>query len=332
MHREELSIDNGLPVEAPEAMSVTCPRCESEVPTSIYCVACGCPLETEAPAEEGTGSKELRFDLTPLKEMQAEGEPGADEAMGDPRFDAAESKILGINLDFEPMEQESLITTHTVEALEPEAPGDEIEAPETELQEYGEQRGETLQAEAPRGPDPAIQGLANELLNSVYLELWSVGLLRKEGTGEEQFLTTFNAYHDRVERCISQRDHLLDQIKDLEAYETKVREAQIELDELDVRRSLGDLHGGEYEAMAPALRWTIDHSEAEIEGRRGRIALLEDPIGLMPPEKVEEAAALAVEGLELIGEAEASARLSPETAAKVRASVAMIEGLLKRTP
>ena len=38
------------------------------------------------------------------------------------------------------------------------------------------------------------------------------------------------------------------------------------------------------------------------------------------------------EALELVREAEASARLSPETAAKVRASVAMIEGLLKRTP
>ncbi len=46
---------------------------------------------------------------------------------------------------------------------------------------------------------------------------------------------------------------------------------------------------------------------------------------------VEEAAALAVEALELVNEAEASAKLSPGTAAKVRASVEMIEGLLKRT-
>ena len=332
MHREDLSTVRGLPVEAPEARMVTCPRCESEVPSSLYCVACDCPLEIEAPAEEGTGSDELRFDLTPLKEMQAEVEPRADEAVAEPHFAAVESTVQGINFDLEPMEKESLITTHSVEDFEPQAPDDGIEAPETGLQEDREPAGETLQTEETGGPDPAIEELANELLNSVYLELWSVGLLRKEGTGEEQFLKTFDAYHDRVERCINQRDHLLDQIRNLEAYEAKAREARIELDELGIRRSLGDLHGGEYEAMAPALRWTIDHFEAEIEGRRGRIALLEDPIGLMPPGKIEEAAALAAEALELVREAEASARLSRGTAAKVRASVEVIEGLLKRTP
>jgi hypothetical protein len=319
-------------LEAPEARTVTCPRCESEVPSSLYCVACDCPLEIEAPAEQVAGSDELRFDLTPLKEMQAEREPGAHEAMTEPRYAAVESTVQGINFNLEPMEKESLNTTPTAEALEPEAPDDGIEAPETGLQEDREPKRETLQTEEPGGPDPAIEELANELLNSVYLELWSVGLLRKEETGEEQFLRTFDAYHDRVERCIGQRDHLLDQIDDLEAHEAKAREARIELDELDIRKSLGDLHEGEYEARVPALKWAIDHFEAEIKGRRGRIALLEDPIGLMPPGKVDEATTLAVEALELVREAEASARLSRGTAAKVRASVEVIEGLLKRTP
>jgi len=332
MRHEEMGTEMRPSLEAPETTSVTCPHCEGEVPSSLYCVACGCPLEIKAPAEEGAGSDELRFDLTPLKEMQAEREPGAHEAMAEPRFAAVESTVQGINFNLEPMEKESLITTPTVEDLEPEAPDDGIEAPETGPQEDREPRGETLQTEEPEGHDPAIEKLANELLNSVYLELWSISLLRKEGTGEEQFLRTFDAYHGRVEKCIGQRDHLLDQIRDLEAQESKARGARIELDELDIRKSLGDLHEGEYEAMAPALRWTIDHFEAEIKGRRGRIALLEDPIGLMPPGKVDEATTLAAEALEIVREAEASARLSRGTAAKVRASVEVIEGLLKRTP
>ncbi len=332
MRHEEMGTEMRPSLEAPETTSVTCPHCEGEVPSSLYCVACGCPLEIEAPAEEGAGSDELRFDLTPLKEMQAEREPGAHEAMAEPRFAAMESTVQGINFNLEPMEKESLNTTPTAEALEPEAPDDGIEAPETGLQEEGEPERETLQTEEPGGPDPAIEELANELLNSVYLELWSVGLLRKEETGEEQFMRTFEAYHGRVERCIGQRDHLLDQIDDLEAHETKASEARIELDELDIRKSLGDLHEGEYEARAPALRWTIGHFEAEIEGRRGRIALLEDLFRLIPPGKVEEATTLAAEALELLREAEASARLSPGTAAKVKASVDVIRGLLKRTP
>ena len=332
MHREEMGTEMNHSPEAPEAKTVTCPRCESEVPSSLYCVACDCPLEIEAPSEEGAGSDELRFDLTPLKEMQAEGESRADEAMAEPRFAAVESTVQGINFDLEPMEKESLIPIPTIEAMEPKPPEDEIEAPETGLQEDREPEGETRHTEEPEGTDPAIEELANELLNSVYLELWSVGLLRKEGTGEEQFTRTFEAYHGRVEKCIGQRDHLLDQIRDLEAHEAKSREARIELDELDIRKSLGDLHEGEYEAMAPALKWSIDHFEAEIEERQGRIALLEDPIALMPPGKVDEATTLAVEALELVREAEASARLSRGTATKVRTSVEMIEGLLKRTP
>jgi len=331
LHREEMGTEMNHSLEAPEAKTVTCPRCESEVPSSLYCVACDCPLEMEAPAEEGAGSDELRFDLTPLKEMQAEGESGTHEAMAEPRYAAVESTVQGINFNLEPMEKESLITAPTVEALEPEAPDSEIEAPETELQEDSEPERETLQTEEPGGPDPAIEELANELLNSVYLELWSVGLLRKEETGEEQFMRTFEAYHGRVERCIGQRDHLLDQIDDLEAHEAKAREARIELDELDIRKSLGDLHEGEYEVKAPALRWTIGHIEVDIEGRRDRIALLEDLFKLMPPGKVEEATTLAADALELLREAEASARLSPGTAAKVRASVDVIRGLLKES-
>jgi len=320
LHREELDISP--PTEAPETPSVACPRCESEVPSSIYCVACGCPMETGAPAEENAESSELRFDLTPLMEMQAEGEPGADEVHAGPRFAAVESIVQGNNVDLGPMEKESPIMAPSFETLEPLAPEDRIEAPDMGPREEGE----------PGGPDPEIEELANELLNSAYLELWSVGLLRKEGTDEEQFLRTFDAYHTRVERCLSQRDHMLDQIKDLVAYEVKAREARIELDELDIRKSLGDLHEGEYEAKAPALKWTIGHFEAENEVRRGRIELLEDPFGLMPPGKVEEASTLAAEALKLVKENETSAKLSPETVAKVEASLEMIDGLLKRTP
>ncbi len=64
--------------------------------------------------EEGAGSDEIRFDLTPLKEMQAEGEPRADEARAEPRFAAVESTFQGIDFDLDPVEKDSLITTHSV--------------------------------------------------------------------------------------------------------------------------------------------------------------------------------------------------------------------------
>ena len=318
MRREELDISP--PTEAPETPSVKCPRCESEVPSSIYCVACGCPMETGAPAEESPTSSELRFDLTPLMEMQAEGEPGTEETRIEPRFASVESTVQGEQIDIKPEGIETLIMAPTLETLEPLALEKVIEAPETGPQEEGE----------PGGSDPAIEELANELLNAAYLELWSVGLLRKEGTDEEQFLRTFNAYHTRVERSLNERTHLLDQIKDLVAYEAKARETRIELDELDIRKSLGDLHQGEYQAKAPALRWTIDHFESKNQMRRTKIDLLENPFEIVSPGKVEETIALAAEASKLLKEKKVSAKLSSKTVTKVEASVETITGLLKR--
>lgn len=331
LHREELDTDKGFSVEAPEATTVKCPRCESEVPTSIYCVACGCPLEMEVSSDEGPRSEKLRFDLTPLKEMQADVEPQGDGREARPLYAEADSTFQEMDYPPEP-EGESLILTHAAGgASMDQADIGESDAPETVSHEGPEPQIEASSTEAIEDTDPVIEELANELLNSAYLELWSIGLLRKDETGEDQFLRNFESYQGRLERCVTQREHLLTQIRDIEAVEARGREARVQLDELDVRRSLGDLREGEYEAMAPALRWTIDHHEAEMEMRRRRTSLLENPMSLMPTEKVREAAAMAEEAMKLVREAEASAKLSTGTAASVRASIETIEELLERT-
>ena len=329
LYHEELDTDS--PPQALEVETVACPRCKGEVPSSIYCVACGCPLEVEA-AEDAEGSGEIRFDIESLKEMQGESESQNKGESTGPHSVEEGDTVKGLNFALEPVEKESLTLTPVFEAMKDQPPKDAIEALDTGFHTGPEPPREASSAEAAGDIDPVIFELATELLNSVYLELWSVGLLRKDEMDESQFLKAFEGYRDRLERCIGIRDHLLDQIRDLGAHETKAREANFELDILDVRESLGDLHEGEYQAMAPALRWTMGHHEAETERRQDRIALLEDPMSLMPAEKVREVAVMAEEAVELIREAEAFARLSPGTAASVRGSVKMIQGILKRPP
>ena len=73
-------------------------------------------MEIGAPAKEGAGSDELRFDLTPLREIQAKGDPGAEETISGPRFAAVESTIQGNALSVDPVEKESLKMT-SVEAI-----------------------------------------------------------------------------------------------------------------------------------------------------------------------------------------------------------------------
>jgi hypothetical protein len=69
LYNEELDADSSP--QAHEMEMVTCPRCKGDVPSSIYCGACGCPLEVES-AKDTEGSGENHFDLESLKEIQGE--------------------------------------------------------------------------------------------------------------------------------------------------------------------------------------------------------------------------------------------------------------------
>jgi len=284
-------------------------------------------MEMEAEPGKETGSGELRFDLTPLKEMQGDVEPQGGEAM--PRYADVENTIDGMGYSLEPV-KEAMALPSAVGGASLDKPATGGSEALNSVEAGVEHQEETAPKEETEDTYPVIEGLANELLNSAYLELWSIGLLRKDETDEALFLRSFDSYHGRLEKCIAERESLLAQTRDIESLEAEVSEASVQLDELEVRKSLGDLNKGEYDAMAPALRWTIGFHEGELDRRRRRMALLENPMGLMPPEKVREAAAMAEDTLRLVREAEASARLSPGTAAKVRASIESIEGLLEK--
>ncbi|MHA2162992.1 MAG: hypothetical protein ACXABF_11265 [Candidatus Thorarchaeota archaeon] len=309
LYNEELDADSSP--QAHEMEMVTCPRCKGDVPSSIYCGACGCPLEVES-AKDTEGSGENHFDLESLKEIQGE----------------IESQKMEESASRAPVEKESLTMIQGSDAMKAQSPKDTLDALDTRFHAGPESPRKVLSAEAAGNLGPVIDKLATELFNSAYLELWSVSLFRRDEMDENQFLKVFEGYRDRLDRCIGIRDDLLNQIRDLGTHDVKVREARIELDKLDVRKSLGDLHEGEYQAMVPALRWTIDHYEVEAERRQNRIALLEDPLSLMSAEKVREVAVMAEEGVELLREVEAFARISPGTAAMVRDSVKMIQGIL----
>lgn len=175
--------------------------------------------------------------------------------------------------------------------------------------------------------DPKITDLTKELMNSISLQLWSMNLLREGGIDEDHFSRIFRGYKDRFERCMAHRNEMLQEARDMEPLKKKINEAKVQLGELEVRRSLGDLHEGEYEAMAPALRWTIDHHEDQVVNRKGEIALLTDLHQLMPSEYITETKKIAEtthdamegSGLEDIG---------PETVSGIRESLEEILAFL----
>ena len=175
--------------------------------------------------------------------------------------------------------------------------------------------------------DTEITDLTKELMNSISLQLWSMNLLREGGVDEGHFSRIFQGYKDRFERCVAHRNEMLQEARDMAPLEKKINEAKVQLGELEVRRSLGDLHEGEYDAMAPALRWTIDHHEDQVANRKGEIALLTNLHQLMPAEYIVETKEMA----EMTHEAMEGSGLEdvgPKTVSRIRASLKEILAFL----
>lgn len=175
--------------------------------------------------------------------------------------------------------------------------------------------------------DPEITDLTKELMNSISLQLWSMNLLREGGVDEDHFSRIFQGYKDRFERCVAHWNEMLQEARDMEPLEKKINEAKVQLGELEVRRSLGDLHEGEYEAMEPALRWTIDHHEDQIANRKGEIALLTDLHKLMPAEYIAETKEMA-EMIHKAIEGSGLEDVGPKTVSRIYASLEEILAFL----
>ncbi len=176
--------------------------------------------------------------------------------------------------------------------------------------------------------DPKVTDLTKELINSISLQLWSINLLLDGGIDEGHFGGKFKSYKDRFERCISSRNEMLEEARDLEAFEKKVKEAKVQLGELEVRMALGDLHEGEYEAMAPALKWMMVHYDGQIAERNARISMLMDLPRLMPSEKIADLKDKVMMTREVFEGGEVSARVSPETITEIKASLEEILSFL----
>jgi hypothetical protein len=178
------------------------------------------------------------------------------------------------------------------------------------------------------GVEKSIEKLADDIFKSMYLELWAVKILESNDFDEAQFLKLFRGYRDRLDSCLTQRDHFLKQYGELEEFDIRARESRIELEELEVRKDLGDLKDGEYEALAPALRWKISYNEAEKVKHANLLRVLKDLTHVIPQEKILEIKSMTEDAERTVEEKEYSNVLSKVAVGEVRDTIRRINDLL----
>jgi len=169
--------------------------------------------------------------------------------------------------------------------------------------------------------DPSIIELATDMMNAVFLELWSIDLLLEGEIQGEHFTKVFETYRGRFDECISQRDYMLNKVQDIESKEQKIKEATVELAELEIRKTLNDLKEGEYDSLTPALEWKIQYFEKDVENRKGTINLLNNLTNLMPDYRILEMKVKAENTKRTLNDMDISQTIGVRTAEKVKSSL-----------
>jgi len=189
---------------------------------------------------------------------------------------------------------------------------------------------EEVQEAAPEfEPDPLVKMVMERLAKNISLRVRLVNLLREDDVKEATFNRLFESYAARGERWMNQRNEMLERCRyDLDAMEKAFIEAKTSLEELEIRKTIGDASEEEYAAKAPAFEWDIRSLDDELRHRKSEIAYLEDLTRVMSTEEVQALNTMAENCHGAIDELVESEKVSPETAARIKAALEEALGFL----
>jgi len=321
---------------------VECPNCKEEVPKSIYCLKCGFPLynlkeETRDVTIEvspdpfdlqSSDDKMLNSEHTIVSEEEITPEITLyDEEQTIKEEDLSISELLieeseDLELEIEEDEEDISFLGEAIEDAIEEAYQDNKfeEEKETDIGEVSYERKMEI-IECDSQSESEIKQLTKELLNVISLKLWSIDLLLEGRVEESHFNRIFEGYLSRSDECMKQRDEMLKRIDDVKGIKKALEEVKVGLGELEIRKSIGDLREGEYEAKAPAYQWDILHYEEALSKKREEVDLLMDLTKVVSMEVINDMKERTRNADAAIDNIEKSGKIGSETIARIRSAM-----------
>lgn len=219
----------------------------------------------------------------------------------------------------------------TVELLEDETI--ELETVKEEAIEAGEEAIEALEvAEQPSKLeiDPIILEVMDNLAKNISLKVKLIDLAMKEDIKESTMKKLLENYAAKGESWINKRNEILERGRyEISTLEKAIENVRAGLEELDIRRAIGDASEDEYAAKAPAYEWDINHLNEKLARKRLEIGYLENLSKVMSVEDFESLKAIASSCHHDVDELAAKGRLSPETVAEIKSILEEALELLK---
>jgi hypothetical protein len=171
-------------------------------------------------------------------------------------------------------------------------------------------------------PDPAIRDLMENFAKNISMKIRLVSLLHNDEVKMETFERLFDSYVARGELLMNSRNETLERVRfDLDARERALNEAKIGLEELKIRKAIGDVSEEEYSAKSPGFEWDIGQYEDDVARKKAEIAYLDDLTKIMSAEEIAELREQGEENFGAIDSLADSGIISPETAHRINVTL-----------
>lgn len=168
-------------------------------------------------------------------------------------------------------------------------------------------------------PDPVVVEVMENLVKNISMKIKLVGLFKGGEVKFETFNRLFESYIARGELYMNSRNEMMERVRyDLDSREKALNEAKIGLEELKIRRSIGDVSEEEFMAKSPGFEWDIGQYEDDVDRKKAEIGYLVDISRVMSGEKVAELMGMAEDGLGSLQGLVESGVIDSEVATRVR--------------
>jgi hypothetical protein len=212
------------------------------------------------------------------------------------------------------------------EAVEVEAGGEEAVRAVAEATEMPGEEGQMPRPEI----DPMILEVMDNLAKNISLKIRLVNLAIRGEIKETILKKLLENYAAKGELWMNRRNEILERGRyEISTLEKEIECARAGLEELDIRRAIGDASDDEYAAKAPAYEWDINHLNEKLTRKSLEIGHLESLSKVMSMEDFETLKAIASSCQRDIDGIATTGRLSPETVAEIKSILEDAMELLK---
>ena len=238
--------------------------------------------------------------------------------------DVVEHAVKVFQMEPEPVEEViEVVDEEPPEVIELEEPPI-VEEPEPETVEVVEETNVevVVEAETSFEPDPVIREIMENFAKNISTKIKLVKLLKDGEVKLETFNRLFESYAARGELLMNSRNEMLERVKfDLDNMERGLNEARIGLEELKIRKSIGDASDEEYSAKAPGYEWDLGKYRDDVDKSRAEMEFLGDLNRVISVEEISELRRLGGEGLESLEDLTYSGAISPEVAHRIKVTL-----------